>query len=127
MKSKWTVAFLALGISLTSTPAVRAADCKTADASLAAVYELRGVMEVGSLIQLHRDVRFQYMMTYGAADEVAEGCWRRKGQTVILSPTRMENNHGGRKFRKLELKIDPSGGLVRRFDATHKGTYARLR
>ncbi len=126
MPVRFTLFTTMVALGLLAVPTY-AADCKQGDGSLAATYELRGVMEVGSAIRLHRDGRFEYMMTYGAADEVAEGCWKRAGETVVLTTSRMRNNHGGRKFKQLKLKLNSSGGLVRTFDATHKGTYARLR
>jgi hypothetical protein len=54
----------------------RAAACKPADPSLAGHYYLRGVMEVGSELLLHADGRFEYMLAYGALDELASGAGR---------------------------------------------------
>lgn len=111
--------------TLLARPAA-AINCKAGDGHMAAIYELRGVMEVGSAIKLHRDGRFQYMMVYGAADELAEGCWTKNGTTVTLNVSKFRKNHDGPGFKKLKLKLK-GRDLERRFDATHKGTYKRLR
>ncbi len=113
-------------VLIATTSSAADAACKAGEAGMASVYELRGVMEVGSAIQLHRDGRFQYMMTYGAADEIAEGCWSKSGSTVTLKVSKFRKNHGGPGFKTLKLKVK-GRDLERRFDASHKGTYKRLR
>jgi uncharacterized protein len=45
-------------------------------------YYLEGVPEVGSEILLHKDGRFEYGLSYGAADEHAEGSWMVSGGRV---------------------------------------------
>ena len=55
-----------------------AAECQRADASLAGHYYMRGVMEVGSELQLKANGEFEYILAYGALDEYATGCWSRE-------------------------------------------------
>lgn len=103
------------------------AKCKPVEPALAGGYELQNVREVGSLIHLAPDGQFQYMLTYGAYDEVAEGCWQSDGKTVTLTVRRMRVNHGNTKFRKKVLSVDPKGGLVRWEDGQRVGTYVRVK
>ena len=83
---------------------------------------MRGVMEVGSELQLQANGEFEYMLAYGALDEYATGCWSREGQTVTLVVSKFEANaEDPMKFERLELAINPGGKLVRRFDGGHSG------
>jgi hypothetical protein len=103
-----------------------ATDCTRADASLAGHYYLRGVMEVGSELRLQANGSFDYMLAYGALDELASGCWSRDGSVVTLVASRFEANaEDPMKFERLELEVALSGKLLRRFDAAHIGTYSR--
>ena len=103
-----------------------ASECQRADASLAGHYYMRGVMEVGSELQLQANGEFEYMLAYGALDEYATGCWSREGQTVTLVASKFEANaEDPMKFERLELAINPGGKLIRRFDGSHSGTYSR--
>ena len=70
----------------------RAASCSPADASLAGHYYLHGVMEVGSELELRADGQFDYMLAYGALDELASGCWSRKGGVVTLKAAKFETS-----------------------------------
>ena len=101
--------------------------CKPVEPALAGGYELRGVREVGSLIMLAPDGSFGYMLSYGAYDEEANGCWESDGKTVTLNVKRMQVNHGNNKFRKKVLSVDSQGGLVRWEDGKPIGTYVRVR
>ncbi|RNJ51366.1 hypothetical protein D1O30_18975 [Methylocystis hirsuta] len=103
-----------------------ASECQRADASLAGHYYMRGVMEVGSELQLQANGEFEYMLGYGALDEYATGCWSREGQTVTLVVSKFEANaEDPMKFERLELEAKPGGKLVRRFDDGRTGTYSR--
>ena len=96
------------------------------DASLAGHYYMRGVMEVGSELQLQANGEFAYMLAYGALDEYAAGCWSREGKTVTLVVSKFEANaEDTMKFERLDLEITSGGKLVRRFDGSHSGTYSR--
>lgn len=115
-----------LALFVTAAPLL-AAPCEKADAGLAGRYQLTGVMETGSIIVLAADGRFGYMLTVGAYDEVAEGCWRRDGGSVLLEPTKILANDGAPSFKRLKLDIDASGGLVRYHQGKKYGVYERLR
>jgi hypothetical protein len=113
-------------LALTSASGARAAACAPADPSLAGHYYLRGVMEVGSELLLRADGRFEYMLAYGALDELASGCWTRNGDAVTLHADKFENSMDDpMKFERLELTVQPNGKLMRRFDAEHTGAYSR--
>jgi hypothetical protein len=106
--------------------AAKADDCAPADATLAGHYYLHGVMEVGSELLLLPNGRFDYMLAYGALDELASGCWSREGGSVTLVASKFETSMEDEgKFDRLELKILPGGKLERRFDAGHVGKYSR--
>lgn len=103
-----------------------ASECQRADASLAGHYYMRGVMEVGSELQLQANGEFQYMLAYGALDEYATGCWSRAEQIVTLVVSKFEANaEDPMKFERLELEVKPGDKLVRWFDDGHAGTYSR--
>lgn len=103
-----------------------AAGCQRADASLAGHYYMRGVMEVGSELQLQANGEFKYMLAYGTLDEYATGCWSRAGQTVTLVVSKFEANaEDPMKFERLELAINPGGKLLRQFGDGHAGAYSR--
>lgn len=112
---------------LTTASSAMAADCEPQGAQHAGIYELQDVMEMGSLIWLGKDGRFEYMLAYGAVDEVAKGCWSKKADRVSLVPTDMRVSQGGNKFKKLSLRVLSGGKLVRTFGGGHKGTYLRVR
>jgi hypothetical protein len=107
-------------------PVGASAACAPADPSLAGHYYLHGVMEVGSELLLKADGRFEYMLAYGALDELASGCWTRNGGVVTLNASKFENSMDDpMKFERLELTVQPGGKLMRRFDAEHAGAYTR--
>jgi hypothetical protein len=109
-----------------SMSGARAAGCGPADASLVGHYWLRGVMEVGSELELRADGRFAYMLAYGALEELASGCWSRKGGVVTLHAAKFETSmEDPMKFEQLELTVAPGGKLIRRFDPEHLGDYSR--
>lgn len=60
------------------------ADIKRAR-TLVGTYYLSNVREVGSGLQLAADGRFQYVLSYGAHDEAAQGRWQLRGQSVEFS------------------------------------------
>src|SRR5271165_5831647 len=124
--SKFVAFAVALVLAALSMSRGRADDCAPADASLAGHYWLRGVMEVGSDLELMADGRFAYMLAYGALDELASGCWSRKGTVVTLHAAKFETSmEDPMRFKQLELTVAPDGKLTRRFDAEHVGDYSR--
>jgi hypothetical protein len=103
-------------------PVGASAACAPADPSLAG----HGVMEVGSELLLKADGRFEYMLAYGALDELASGCWTRKGGVVALNAQKFEASmEDPRRFARLELTIASGGKLIRHFDPKHVGGYTR--
>jgi len=54
--------------------------------SLPGHYYLSEIREVGSELLLQADGRFQWMLAYGAVDQIAEGHWTTDGITVTLIP-----------------------------------------
>ena len=120
------VTLAAFLLPIASGSEARAAACAPGDPSLAGHYYLRGVMEVGSELLLRADGRFEYMLAYGALDELASGCWTRNGATVTLNVHTFENSMDDpMKFEQLALTVQPGGKLMRRFDAEHAGAYSR--
>ena len=121
--------FRAAAILAVLVPAAAKAACKPADATLAGVYQLRGVMETGSVLRLAADGRFGYMLTYGAYDEVARGCWRREAGAIVLTASEIKKNAPmGPSFkRQLRLSLNAKGELVRQMSPRHTGRYVRVR
>lgn len=115
---------LAAVLSLIATSAL-AQSCKPADAALAGNYQLSGVMETGSRIGLAADGRFGYMLSVGAYDEVARGCWTKRENTVVLTPTEIRANSGEPSFEVLTLTINAEGGLERTYQGKPYGVYER--
>jgi hypothetical protein len=125
-RSHTTAVFAAALTAALSTSGASAAGCAPAVAALAGHYWLRGVMEVGSELELRADGRFAYMLAYGALDELASGCWSREGDVVALHAAKFETSmEDPMKFERLELTVAPGGKLTRRFDAEHVGAYSR--
>jgi hypothetical protein len=120
------VAALVLSLLPVGPASARAAGCAPADSALAGHYYLHGVMEVGSELLLKADGRFQYMLAYGALDELASGCWTRHGGVVTLYARKFETSmQDSRTFNRVDLTMASGGKLIRRFDAEHVGAYAR--
>lgn len=108
------------------TSTASASECQHGDASLAGHYFLRGMMEVGSELRLQANGKFDYMPAYGALDELASGCWSRKGQTVTLVVSKFKaNREDPVKFARLVLEVKADGKLLRRFDGGDTGAYSR--
>ncbi len=59
-------------------------------ASLPGHYYLQGAREVGGELQLSNDGRFDYAMSYGAVDILAQGTWRSDGKRVYLDTPPVE-------------------------------------
>jgi hypothetical protein len=104
-----------------STHTALAASCAAADAKLAGHYYLEGVTEVGSEILLRPDGSFDYMLAYGAEDQVANGCWSRSGDRVSLVSA--SSLFKSQAFKQLELKVNADRGLVADMGNGVMGTY----
>lgn len=85
------------------TPATAAPSPEHADTALAGHYYLDGVIETGSELLLRSDGRFQWMMSYGALDQYAEGRWSRRGDRVLLQNDATDPQSA---FETLSLRID---------------------
>ncbi|WP_206240571.1 hypothetical protein [Novosphingobium terrae] len=55
-------------------------------------YYLSGVQEVGSELLLRADGHFEWMLAYGADDNVATGHWARQGKTIVLTADKPEKD-----------------------------------
>lgn len=97
MKSQ-PLPWLLVALLAASVPAPAAETMPPTDAAAAAEraryaghYYLEGVMEVGSELLLKPDGRFEWMLSYGAVDQQAEGQWESTAGGIVLqrdqSPT----------------------------------------
>ncbi len=80
---------------------------------LAGHYYLKGVREVGSELLLRPDGSFDYMLAYGAVDELAKGQWRVDKNRVVFSSRLADLAN---PFKVGEAKrIDAMDGMSLRF------------
>lgn len=70
-------------------------------------YQLRGVREMASAIQLRADGSYKFMLIYGSADETDVGTWQKQGQQIVLNST--------------APSTDPQFELVSSSQASHPG------
>jgi hypothetical protein len=68
-------------------------------------YYLQGVREVGSELLLSKDGQFQWMMSYGAVDQYAQGTWLVEKGKVLLLSTPPAENPSFRLFSEDEMRI----------------------
>ncbi|MFC7421873.1 hypothetical protein ACFQNF_18590 [Iodobacter arcticus] len=68
-------------------------------------YYLQGVREVGSELLLGKDGQFQWMMSYGAVDQYAQGTWLVDKGNVLLASTPAAENPSFRLFTEDEMRI----------------------
>jgi hypothetical protein len=103
--------------------ATEASEAKASDRrGLAGHYYLSGVMETGSELLLRPDGSFVWFMSYGAADQEAEGKWRVDGDAVLLDAGSSAGAEPA--FRQLRLRIDRGALLL---NGAGKGRYERHR
>jgi hypothetical protein len=106
----------------------RAAPCPAVDPALAGFYLLEGAMEVGSQLVLRPDGRFDYMLAYGAIDQIGSGCWSVSGSTLALRvkgrKIPAQASPVDRRFRGMYLLVRPDGTLAWPL-AGFRGRYAR--
>jgi hypothetical protein len=96
--------------TLILSAAARAAD-------VAGEYQLRNVREMGSGLLLRPDGRFEFFLSYGAADYWAKGTWQNQNGSVILNtdtgeaqpPFRMVSSAAG-KDEGLRVWVTAAGG-----------------
>lgn len=60
-------------------------------ASLAGIYD-GGQMEIAAGLELTKDGKFRYVLSYGALDEAAAGTWSAAGNSVALTVQQYESN-----------------------------------
>lgn len=110
-----TVSFLLPAIAIAAgTPAV-AADQHPA--SLVGVYD-GGQIEIASGLELTKDGKFRYALSYGALDEAAAGTWSAAGNTVTLNILQYESNDPGSdgKFGASVLTMEDGELILPRHD-----------
>ena len=125
--NKFVPLIIAMSIGAAFPVSASAAECEPQGSRHGGIYELQDVMEVGSVIWLGNNGRFEYMLAYGAVDEYAEGCWTKSGGEIVLAAKEMKVSRGGNKFSKLRLKVRSGSRLIRSFGGGQKGTYKRVR
>lgn len=106
---------LFLLVSTIASGAVAAPDRHPA--SLAGAYD-GGQMEIAAMLELSRDGRFRYALSYGALDEAAAGSWEVHGDTVMLTVQQYESNEPGSdgKFGASALAIEDGVLTLPRYD-----------
>ena len=106
--------FLLPAITLAAAP-VLAADQHPA--SLVGVYD-GGQMEMAAGLELTKDGRFRYALSYGALDEGAAGTWSATADIVTLVVQQYESNDpgGDGKFGPSVLKVEKGELLIPRYD-----------
>lgn len=106
--------FLLPALAVAVTPAL-AADQHPA--SFVGVYD-GGQMEMAAGLELSRDGRFRYGLSYGALDEAASGTWSVTADTVTLVVQQYESNDPSSdgKFGPSVLKVDKGDLLIPRYD-----------
>ena len=116
MKYMWALLFWALASS--SCLASESSDQET----LAGVYFLEGVMEMGSTLKLEKNGEFKAHVAYGAADGFAQGTWKRNRDKVHLSPSEMSGL--GELFKGWTL-LEIDGACLRIAPKEEGGCYRR--
>ncbi|QYF94735.1 hypothetical protein KY495_05980 [Massilia sp. PAMC28688] len=104
------------------SPASHAAPDK---AALVGNYSLQGATEVGSLLALHKDGTYQWMMSYGNQDLASAGVWEVKGQNVLLTSRREPVKFRPFTEQELTFKKQPKPGVwVAVVGVPHQGPVA---
>ncbi|MGO4450496.1 hypothetical protein AB4Y96_16380 [Phyllobacterium sp. TAF24] len=104
------------------TSAALAAPCAPVGTGLVGHYYLEGVLEVGSELLLRPDGSFEYMLSYGNVDQVANGCWSQNGEVVSL--TSSGTFFKPQAFKQQDLKVNTANGLVVDMGNGIEGIYA---
>ncbi len=76
------------------------------DGDVAGHYYLQGVREVGSELLLKPDGKFQFMLSYGAADYWGGGTWAVKDESVILNSSAAKGAEPFRLLKSSAVKSD---------------------
>lgn len=72
--------------------------------NIAGEYSLRGVMEVGSGLQLNEDSTFQFFFSYGALDRYGSGTWTVHNNMVLLN----SKPYPGKDFKLVRSTLLPN-------------------
>jgi hypothetical protein len=109
------VSFLLPAVAIMASAPVLAADPHPA--SLAGVYD-GGQMEMAAGLELTKDGKFRYMLSYGALDEAAAGTWSATGNAVTLNVIQYESNDpsGDGKFGPSVLQLEDGDLILPRYD-----------
>ena len=86
-------------------------------ASLAGIYD-GGQMEIAAALELTKDGKFRYALSYGALDEMASGRWTAENGTVVLSVEQYQSNdpYAEERFGPSVLKIEDGDLTIPRHD-----------
>lgn len=111
---RWLLGFLPLA-ALVASSALAASDAHPA--KLAGTYD-GGQVEIASGLELTKDGRFRYGLSYGALDEVAAGTWATAGDAVTLTVQQYESNDPSSdgKFGPSVLTIEDGELVLPRHD-----------
>lgn len=109
------VSFLLPAVAIVAGAPALAADPHPA--SLAGVYD-GGQMEIAAGLELTKDGKFRYVLSYGALDEMAAGTWSAAGDSVTLYVQQYESNDpsGDGKFGPSVLKLEDGNLILPRYD-----------
>lgn len=73
--------------------------------------------EMAAMLELGKDGRFGFALSYGALDEAAEGRWREEEGKIILSPTQaVSNDPYGEALGETTLAIEDGVLILPRHD-----------
>jgi len=77
-----------------------------------------GQIEMAAGLELGKDGKFRYGLSYGALDEAAAGSWEASGETVILTVQQYESNDpsGDGKFGPSILQNEDGVLTIPRYD-----------
>jgi hypothetical protein len=108
--------FLALApLIMLSASTASAADLHPG--ALAGVYD-GGQIEIAAQLELAKDGRFRYALSYGALDEAAAGSWSASGEMVTLVVQQYESSDPSSdgRFGPSILKIEDGALILPRYD-----------
>src|SRR6478736_2101405 len=101
--------FLLLFLFLIKIPVAQA---QVADAKIAGVYGLNGVMETAVALNLKANHTFEYGFTYGAADKWGKGSWKVSGTQITLNSATAP---AGQDFKIQSSKKNKQSGILLKF------------
>ena len=110
-----SVFFFVPGAALVATAAISAPDAHPS--SLVGMYD-GGQMEIAAGLELTKEGRFRYGLSYGALDEGAAGTWSAAGDAVTLTVEKYESSDPDTdgKFGPSVLKVEDGVLILARYD-----------